>query len=61
MKDKKKNNVTASKNQNTEKHRSQTDVTAIRQTSKYNSSDTAAPDNNLFWESSSNPLSSKGN
>lgn len=62
MKNKKKeNNLSTSQNKNTPKNSSPTNVAAIRQNSKYNSSDSAAPDNNLFWEERSNPLSSKGN
>lgn len=37
------------------------DLTEIRQCSHYDSDDKAAPDNNLFFEERSNPLSSKGN
>lgn len=37
------------------------DLTEIRQCSHYDSNDKAAPDNNLFFEERSNPLSSKGN
>ena len=33
----------------------------IRENSHYNKEDQPAPDNNLFWEEASNPLSSKGN
>lgn len=33
----------------------------IRQNSKYSDEGKAAPDNNIFWEERSNPLSSKGN
>lgn len=33
----------------------------IRQNSRYNEKDQPSPDNNLFWEHESNPLSSKGN
>ena len=33
----------------------------IREISHYNEKDQPAPDNNLFWEDASNPLSSKGN
>ena len=33
----------------------------IRENSHYNKEDQPAPDNNLFWEDASNPLSSKGN
>ena len=32
----------------------------IRENSHYNEKDQPAPDNNLFWEDASNPLSSKG-
>lgn len=34
---------------------------AVRQDSDYHDGDKAAPDNNLFFEERSNPLSSKGN
>lgn len=37
------------------------DLYAIRQNSKYSDEGKAAPDNNIFWEERSNPLSSKGN
>ena len=37
------------------------DYYAIRQNAHYNSEGKAAPDNNIFWEKRSNPLSSKGN
>ena len=33
----------------------------IRQNSNYNKHNKSAPDNNIFWEERSNPLSSKGN
>ena len=33
----------------------------IRQNSHYDLNGKAAPDNNLFWNGKSNPLSSKGN
>ena len=33
----------------------------IRQNSEYNDHCKAAPNNNIFWEKRSNPLSSKGN
>ena len=33
----------------------------IRENSHYNEKYQPAPDNNLFWEDASNPLSSKGN
>ncbi len=38
-----------------------TSTAEIRQKSKYNETDSPAPDNNQFWEHASNPLSSKGN
>lgn len=34
---------------------------SVRQDSDYHTGDKAAPDNNLFFEERSNPLSSKGN
>ena len=37
------------------------DLYQIRQNSRYNQQGKAAPDNNIFWEERSNPLSSKGN
>ncbi|MBM6828562.1 hypothetical protein H9X85_02805 [Anaerotignum lactatifermentans] len=37
------------------------DLYSIRQNSEYSDSGKAAPDNNIFWEERSNPLSSKGN
>lgn len=37
------------------------ELMAIRQNSNYSDSGKAAPDNNLFFEEKSNPLSSKGN
>ena len=37
------------------------DYYQIRQNSHYDKQGKAAPDNNLFWEERSNPLSSKGN
>ncbi len=37
------------------------DYYQIRQNSHYDHQGKAAPDNNLFWEERSNPLSSKGN
>lgn len=40
---------------------SATDYYQIRQNSNYSKRGKAAPDNNLFWEKTSNPLSSKGN
>ena len=37
------------------------DYYQIRQNSHYDKQGKAAPDNNLFWEEPSNPLSSKAN
>lgn len=37
------------------------DLYQIRQNSNYSDSGKSAPDNNIFWEERSNPLSSKGN
>lgn len=40
---------------------SSTDHYAIRQNAHYSDSGKSEPDNNIFWENGSNPLSSKGN
>ncbi len=37
------------------------DTSSIRQNSHYSDSGKSEPDNNIFWEERSNPLSSKGN
>lgn len=37
------------------------DLYQIRQNAHYSDSGKAEPDNNIFWEERSNPLSSKGN
>lgn len=37
------------------------DYYQIRQNSDYNDHGKSAPNNNIFWEERSNPLSSKGN
>lgn len=37
------------------------DLYNIRQNAKYEDGGKSAPDNNIFWEERSNPLSSKGN
>ncbi len=37
------------------------DAAAIRQNSEYAENDKPVPDNNIFFEERSNPLSSKGN
>lgn len=37
------------------------EIDAIRQNSEYRDGNKAAPDNNIFWEEFSDPLSSKGN
>ncbi len=54
-----KNNETGNK----EKSGSLTDeeLYAIRQNSDYSEEGKAAPNNNIFFENKSNPLSSKGN
>lgn len=40
---------------------SSNDLYQIRQNAHYSDSGKAEPDNNIFWEERSNPLSSKGN
>lgn len=40
---------------------SRQDLYNIRQNAHYNKEGKAEPDNNIFWEERSNPLSSKGN
>lgn len=37
------------------------DLYQIRQNAHYSDSGKSEPDNNIFWEERSNPLSSKGN
>ena len=37
------------------------DLYNIRQNAHYSENGKAEPDNNIFWEERSNPLSSKGN
>lgn len=37
------------------------DLYQIRQNAHYNEKGKSEPDNNIFWEERSNPLSSKGN
>ncbi len=41
-------------------HLYEEDIMEIRQLSQYDSNNKAAPDNNMFFEERSNPLSSKG-
>ncbi len=48
-------------NKNTLDGISQQRSAQIRQNSHYGKTNQASPDNNLFWEDESNPLSSKGN
>ena len=61
-KDKKKQTAkNRSETQNTIDGISEERAAGIRQNSRYNEEDLPAPDNNLFWENESNPLSSKGN
>lgn len=45
----------------TEGSLSEDEMMEIRQRSAYNEFDKATPDNNMFFEGRSNPLSSKGN
>ena len=40
---------------------SSNDLYNIRQNAHYSKDGKAEPDNNIFWEERSNPLSSKGN
>lgn len=54
-------NINQAENKNTKDGISEQRATQIRQKSLYNEEDLPAPDNNLFWEHASNPLSSKGN
>lgn len=63
MKDSKSNHDTIDKaeNKNTLDGVSEKRAAEIRQNSRYNEKDLPSPDNNLFWEHESNPLSSKGN
>lgn len=50
-----------SKNKKKNNRLTETETMAVRQNSKYSDEGKAAPDNNIFWENRSNPLSSKGN
>lgn len=50
---------TESESKNTTKEEERT--RRIRQNSDYGKDDKPSPNNNLFWENASNPLSSKGN
>lgn len=54
-------NTTKTENKNTLDGISQQRSAQIRQNSRYDKTNQASPDNNLFWEDESNPLSSKGN
>lgn len=54
-------NSTRTENKNTLDGISQQRSAQIRQNSRYGKTNQASPDNNLFWEDESNPLSSKGN
>lgn len=49
------------KNKSTDDPLTEEFVIAIRQNSNYSPEGKAAPDNNIFFEDKSNPLSSKGN
>lgn len=55
------NTTNQAKNKNTMDGVSEKRAAQIRQNSRYNKEDLPSPDNNLFWEHASNPLSSKGN
>lgn len=59
--EKKQETIDRAENKNTLDGISQKRQAQIRQNSRYNEEDLPAPDNNLFWEDASNPLSSKGN
>lgn len=54
-------NSTRTENKNTLDGISQQRSAQIRQNSRYGKTNQASPDNNVFWEDESNPLSSKGN
>lgn len=58
--EKKQETIDRAENKNTLDGISQKRQAQIRQNSRYNEEDLPAPDNNLFWEDASNPLSSKG-
>ncbi len=58
---KKQNAMDRAENKNSLDGVSETRAAQIRQNSQYNEEDLPSPDNNLFWEHESNPLSSKGN
>lgn len=59
--EKKQNTADRAENKNTMDGVSDNRAAQIRQNSRYNKEDLPSPDNNLFWEHASNPLSSKGN
>ncbi|MCM1244634.1 MAG: hypothetical protein NC293_03210 [Roseburia sp.] len=59
--EKKQNAVDRAENKNSLDGVSEQRAAQIRQNSRYNEEDLPSPDNNLFWEHESNPLSSKGN
>lgn len=58
--EKKQNAADRAENKNTMDGVSGSRAARIRQNSRYNKEDLPSPDNNLFWEHASNPLSSKG-
>lgn len=58
---KKQDAINRAENKNTLDGVSEKRAAQIRQNSRYNEEDLPSPDNNLFWEHESNPLSSKGN
>lgn len=59
--EKKQRSTERAENKNTLDGVSEKRAGQIRQNSRYNEKDQPSPDNNLFWEHESNPLSSKGN
>ncbi len=59
--EKKQNAIDRAENKNSLDGISEKRAAQIRQNSRYNEKDLPSPDNNLFWEHESNPLSSKGN
>lgn len=54
------NNMNRAENQITKDSISKKRAARVRQNSRYNEENLPSPDNNLFWENESNPLSSKG-
>lgn len=61
VKNKSTESIHQAENKNTKDGVSEKRASQIRQNSEYDEKNHAAPNNNLFWEHASNPLSSKGN